>query len=349
MFSPALGAITFRLLGLKEGLEARVNASASGGRTSVAGCWLSVLANKGGRNLEETTFVADATCNVPHWAVCSINDLLDVTKIDKKTSESPAGGLLFSVSPIAVKTEDSSLPAAAILEIFEGSPSADDKTFGAVKTVYTASEPGRCDVFLNWGRYWAVFQGAGMAKASFPFDVMQGKDNAISVPLCAAGFLGPKQARFVLTWSGCLQSGVDMQLEGPAGVCCSADKAKGNIRVETAMDAPAAPGPISFILRNGTDSGGDGRKRNYELRIVSKDPKKFSCCSLWQAQSTVQMYTIAGLVKSWTVPPPAADAAQSFEIETWKVVEIHLVDGGSFEVGPHQDCELHDIAAVERT
>jgi hypothetical protein len=93
-----------------------------------------------------------------------------------------------------------------------------------------------------------------------------------------------------LRWSCSLNvvvSGVDMQIEGPAGVCSSADKyvllqllllllllpthspfsprAKGNLRVETPMDPLAAPGPISFLLRNGTETGGDGRKRTYEV------------------------------------------------------------------------------------
>ncbi len=208
VFCPALGASSFRLLGLKEGLVARVNVSASGGKKSVAGCWMSILANKGGRNLEETCFTADSSCNSPHWAVCTINDLLNVTKVDKKLPESPAGGVICNIAPIVVKSEDSALTAAAVLNIYEGAPSSEDKTFGAVQSVYSASEPGCCDVFLNWGRYWAVFQGAGMAKSSFPFDVMRDKANTISVPLCPTGFLGPKQARIVLTWSGCLQSGV---------------------------------------------------------------------------------------------------------------------------------------------
>jgi hypothetical protein len=157
-----------------------------------------------------------------------------------------------------------------------------------------------------------------------------------------------------------------MLMEGPAGVCSSADKcasfliqlhvcncsssrAKGNVRVETHSEAPAAPGPISFLLRNGTETGGDGRKRTYEvgcfppifvqyesalsifiyvvdqsimtimllmavvfwaallffmkhrfpdfyfvqLHVVSKEPKKYHGCSLWQAQATVQMCVLS--------------------------------------------------------
>ena len=207
VFCAAVGASSLRMLGMKEGLVARVNASASGGRKSLAGAWLSVLANKGGRSLEETTFSVDAACATPHWAVCTINDLLNVTKVDKKTTESPAGGAAVSIAPVVVKPEDTVLLSAAVLEIFEGAPSADDRTFGAVQTVYSSSEPGRCDVFLNWGTYWAVYQGQGLCKASFPFDVMRNKDNAISVSLCPTGLLGPKQSRLVLTWGGSLHSG----------------------------------------------------------------------------------------------------------------------------------------------
>ncbi len=51
---------------------------------------------------------------------------------------------------------------------------------------------------------------------------------------------------------------------GPSRTFCC--RAKGNLRVETSSDAPHSPGPISFLLRNGTETGGDGRKRNYEVR-----------------------------------------------------------------------------------
>jgi hypothetical protein len=86
----------------------------------------------------------------------------------------------------------------------------------------------------------------------------------------------------------------------------------------------------------------------------------------------ISRYTIAGLVSSWRPPPPADDAPAAFATETWKVAEITLgesthavflhrlefiiyalicraVDGGSFEVGAHQDCELHTLATVERS
>jgi len=349
VFKPASGASTCRLLGLKEGLVAHVNAAACGGRSSLAGAWVAVLANKGGRNLEETVFSADLACTSPHWAVCTINDLLALSKIDKKMAESPAGGAAVSICAVAVKQEEAEAAAAATLEIFEGAGSSDEKNLGAVKVVYSGSEPGGGRVFLNWGTYWAVMQGSGLLKSSFPFDVTRERDSRISVAMCPSGVLGPKQARLVLTWAACLQSGVDMQLEGPAGICSSVDKAKGNVRVETSSDAPGAPGPISFILRNGTESGGDGRKRIYELRVVSKEPKKSGGCCLWRAQATVQMYTSAGLVHSWRVPEAAADAPSAFAHETWKVAEITLVDGGTFEVGSHQDCELRDLATVERS
>ena len=88
----------------------------------------------------------------------------------------------------------------------------------------------------------------------------------------------------------------------------------------------------------------------------------------------IPRYTIAGLVSSWRPPPPADDAPAAFATETWKVAEITLgertrchsvflqrleliiyplicraVDGGSFEIGAHQDCELHTLATVERS
>jgi hypothetical protein len=207
VFCPVLGASTFRMLGLKDGLVARVIASASGEKSSVAGCWVTVLANKGGRSLEESVFAADLACSSPHWDVCSINDLLTVTKVDSKMSETPAGGAVYSFTSVTAKPEDNEAAASALLEIFEGSPSSDDKNLGAVLSVYSASESGRSDVFLNWGSYWAVFQGQGLFKASFPFDVAPGKDHRIAIPVCPVGVLGAKQARFVLTWSPCLPSG----------------------------------------------------------------------------------------------------------------------------------------------
>lgn len=207
VFCPALGASSFRMLGLKDGLVARVVASASGDMSSVAGCWVTVLANKGGRSLEESVFAADLACSSPHWDVCSINDLLTVTKVDSKTSQPPAGGAVYSFTPVTAKPEDNEAAASALLEIFEGSPSSDDKNLGAALSVYSASESGRSDVFLNWGSYWAIFQGQGLFKASFPFDVAPGKDHRIAVPICPVGVLGAKQARLVLTWSPCLLSG----------------------------------------------------------------------------------------------------------------------------------------------
>ena len=118
-----------------------------------------------------------------------------------------AGGAVYSFTPVTAKPEDNEAAASALLEIFEGSPSSDDKNLGAALSVYSASESGRSDVFLNWGSYWAIFQGQGLFKASFPFDVAPGKDHRIAIPICPVGVLGAKQARFVLTWSPCLSSG----------------------------------------------------------------------------------------------------------------------------------------------
>ncbi len=207
VFSPALGATSFRMLGLKDGLVARVVASAVGQKNSLAGCWVTVVANKGGRLLEEYAFAADLTCSSTYWDVCSISDLLTITKVDNKTSKSSAGGCVFSFTTVTSKPEDNEPASSALLEIFEGSPSSDEKNLGAVLSVYSAAESGRSDVFLNWGTYWAVFQGQGLFKASFPFDVAQGRDHRIAVPICPVGVLGAKQARFVLTWSPCLPSG----------------------------------------------------------------------------------------------------------------------------------------------
>ena len=50
VFCPAMGPSSFRLLGLKEGVVARVNAAAIGRGTTLAGAWVSVLANKGSRS-----------------------------------------------------------------------------------------------------------------------------------------------------------------------------------------------------------------------------------------------------------------------------------------------------------
>ena len=212
IFCPPLGASTFRLLGLKEGVVARVNAYASGNGATLAGSWVSVLANKGSRNLDEIVFSADHACTSPNWAVCSIDDLLTITKIDNKTTESPAGGAAVVISCVTVKPEDNELVSAALLEIFEGTPSSSDKNLGAVQSVYSASDSGCSSVFLNWGSYWAVYQGQGLFKSSFPFEVMRGRDNRISVPMCALVALGPKQARLVLTWSPCLLTGVSLYL-----------------------------------------------------------------------------------------------------------------------------------------
>jgi hypothetical protein len=98
-------------------------------------------------------------------------------------------------------------------------------------------------------------------------------------------------------WSSSLTTfvaGVDLQIEGPAGICSSVDKcvsqpplrarsqmsprAKGNLRVETPLDPLPAPGPISFVLRNGTESGGDGRKRTYEVGDAFLNEMRLSCC-----------------------------------------------------------------------
>ncbi len=73
--------------------------------------------------------------------------------------------------------------------------------------MYSAAEPGGGNVFLNWGSYWAVMQGSGLVKSSFPFDVAQERDKRLAVVTCATNVLGPKQARLVLTWSPCLHSG----------------------------------------------------------------------------------------------------------------------------------------------
>ena len=215
VFKPASGATTCRLLGLKEGLVAHVNAAACGGRSSLAGAWVAVLANKGGRNLEETVFSADLACTSPHWAVCTINDLLALSKIDKKMAESPAGGAAVSICAVAVKQDEAEAAAAATLEIFEGAGSSDEKNLGAVKVVYSGSEPGGGRVFLNWGTYWAVMQGNGLLKSSFPFDVTRERDSRLSVAMCPTGVLGPKQARLVLTWAACLQSGATFSRRGP--------------------------------------------------------------------------------------------------------------------------------------
>jgi hypothetical protein len=106
-------------------------------------------------------------------------------------------------------------------------------------------------------------------------------------------------------------------------------------------------------------------------------------CRVAKLTFRISRYTSVGLVQSWRVPPPAADAPASFATETWKVAEIVLgqlsrrfclcnsfvllcwlrrmpascvltifsssVDGGSFEVGAHQDCELRALATVERS
>jgi hypothetical protein len=208
VFCPALGASTLRLLGLKEGVVARVVAAADGSGATLAGSWVAVLANKGSRTLEELVFVADHSCKSPHWAVCSINDLLTTTKIDAKTAESSAGGAAVSVACITVKPDDAEFASAALLEIFEAKPSSNEKNLGAALTVYAAVEPGGSNVFLNWGSYWAVYQAKGMHKCSFPFDVARGRDKRIAVPICSVSTLGPKQARIVLTWSPCLLSGV---------------------------------------------------------------------------------------------------------------------------------------------
>jgi hypothetical protein len=220
VFCPAVGPSSFRLLGLKEGVVARVNAAAIGRGATLAGAWVSVLANKGSRSLEEITFAADHECVSPYWAVCSIDDLLATTRIDDKRTKSPASGAAFSLSCITIKQDDIELAAAALLEIFEGAPSTNEKNLGSVTTVYTGLEPGSSNVFLNWGSYWAVYQGQGMFKSSFPFDVAAGRDNRISVPICAVGALGPKQARLVLTWSPCLQSGVSFLLRAVQAVSC---------------------------------------------------------------------------------------------------------------------------------
>jgi hypothetical protein len=208
VFCPALGASTFRLIGLKEGVVARVVAAADGSGAALAGSWVAVLANKGSRTLEEHVFSADHMCKSPHWDVCSINDLLAVTKTDAKKADSPAGGAAVSVSCITVKPEDVEFAASALLEIFEGKPSSDEKNLGAALTVYSAVEPGSSNVFLNWGSYWAVYQARGMHKCSFPFDVARGRDNRIAASICAVSALAPKQARIVLTWSPCLPSGM---------------------------------------------------------------------------------------------------------------------------------------------
>jgi hypothetical protein len=207
VFCPSIGANTFRLLGMKEGLVARVNASVSCGKKCLAGSWVSMLVNKGGRSLEETTFSADDACSAPHWEVCTINDLLSVNKIDKKSCDSAVGGAVISISSVAVKAEDTDLASSAVLEIFEGSPSSDEKMLGAVLSVYAASDSGGGKVFLNWGSYWATFQCDRMFKSSFPFEVARDKDTRIAVSVCSAGSLGPKQARLVLTWSPCIPSG----------------------------------------------------------------------------------------------------------------------------------------------
>jgi hypothetical protein len=117
------------------------------------------------------------------------------------------GGAVISISSVAVKAEDTDLASSAVLEIFEGSPSSDEKMLGAVLSVYAASDSGGGKVFLNWGSYWATFQCDRMFKSSFPFEVARDKDTRIAVSVCSAGSLGPKQARLVLTWSPCIPSG----------------------------------------------------------------------------------------------------------------------------------------------